>query len=217
MIVSETFTPVMQTVMYRPFGFLFSNMYRDGFATFENSRLMERLVSTGLILTFLPVSYFFWVILEFPVAVLAVTLVWFIAVVGVNLRPYMPRRVRFEPTRLTVTYRKGTRTASYLDIVVVRWTKDFAGGGLSFHLKNGDEVVLGSIDRRLFQEVLRKICEERPDLLFGTTQDAVLGTRWGSLEDLEHKGQGERYWNEGWRKSFAYEYLYWGKRPKKMQ
>ena len=188
---------------------------RDGLVTFENSHLMERLVSIGLILTLLPVSYFFWVILEFPVAVLGVALGWVIAIVGVNLRPYSPRRVRLHPTGLTITYRRGIRTVSYSEITVVRWTRDFAGGGLSLHLENGDEVVLGSIDRRLFEEVLRRICEERPDLLSGSTQNAVLGSRWGSLEDPEFRGQGEKYWKDGWWESFAYDHFYWGKRPKR--
>jgi len=172
-------------------------------------------VTISLMIAYPLIVYYFWILLAFPIGAVVMAIVLLLGNYALHFYPYTPKRVRLDTTGLDAIYHRGTKHVAYEDIATVRWVEGPLDGGLVLSLKNEDVVCLYSLTKSVYKGTFERICGARPDLLFGTTNDGILGSRAGTLMDAENRNLSDAAKKEGWWDSFAYEYHFWGRRPKK--
>jgi len=169
-----------------------------------------------MLIILFPAAYYFAIILSFPEGAAGLAIGWALVILALQYFPeYAPKKVEVYPDHLVASYRKGERKVNYREIAIIFWGYDSIGGGLSFVLKDDSQVAIDGLSKYQVEILLEAIGKTRPDLRWGTFQEGILKIRRGIIEDSEHKGQVEKYWKEGFRASFKYEYFFWGRRPKK--
>jgi len=158
---------------------------------------------------------YLWILVGQWLIAIGFALIFFLAVFAYFSTPGDVTEIRFGSTRFEAFYRRDGKGVEYGDVTIVRWIEDPGYAAVFVHLRNGDEVALKSISSELLREMLRRVGEARPDLLNDEEMEKMLREGCGTLEDANHKGKGEKYWKDRWRDNLGYNYVYWGRRPKK--
>jgi len=178
----------------------------------NRGKRVNRIVQGATITSYPVVMWFGYAVLRFPPSLVGFTIVWIAMLLYWEYIPYEPLGVAFDAEGLTAKYRKGQKSIRYQDIVRIEWGKDFAGGGIVVRLSNDDIVVIADIDRRLMEEILRRVGSSRPDLGWGPVSHGLMSSSWGAVSDSKHRD--ESLLRMHWGESFNYDYFFWGRRLK---
>lgn len=186
----------------------------DTFKVRDEWRHTGKAVVVSAVVLYVLVAYL-WILVGQWLIAIGFALIFFLAVFAYFSTPGDVTEIRFRPTGFEAFYRRGGKGVEYEDVTVVRWIEGSGYGAVFVHLKNRDEVALKSISSELLKEMLRRVCQARPDLLDDEELRTMLRSGRGTLEDSNRKGRGEEYQKDRWRDNLGYDYVYWGRRPKR--
>jgi len=179
----------------------------------NRARIIIRVFQIGLAASFPPIAWFGFVVLDSMIAVIIFVMLWIFGLIAAQYVPNQPLEISFSDLEFTVLFRQGVKSVNYGALIRIVWRTGATGGGISLWTRNDDVIRLAAIDRRLTDEVLRRIGAARPDLESAISESGFPTQGGGIAEDEEHRGQA---WRWTWGDTRNHEHLYWGARPKKL-